>query len=429
MSEALEDLFRNLNLTSREDTMNAEQVSEVVRAEVRRALSEQKIEFDRKILALQNQVTINKPKVEKYSRVTINPLTNCDITLDAIKSLPEFFGHQGTYVSWREAAHNAYELFRRYDGSERHYQAVTIIRNKVRGAADAVLSSFNTVLNFSAIISRLDFTYADKRPIYLIEQELSTLRQGSMSCLEFYDEVEKKLTLLANKTIMSYESGVADTINEKYRADALRVFISGLRKPLCDILFASRPSDLPSALALAQEVDANNERYAFAMNFANRFQEKPIRSQNPVNLRSPNLEHGVGHKNPHYSVGKQQNRYDSRPQNYGNTRKPFTNGNYSSQRRTEPMEVDPSISQFRNTASNPSQEQYGRPQGNIQKRTANSGRYTGPKIQRVNHLTDERESQNESTYNNEAEQVTENIETDEVNFLGQNPSFLGFQGH
>lgn len=70
---------------------------------------------------------------------------------------------------------------------------------------------------------------------------------------------------------MLYEGNVADIINDKYRADALRVFISGLREPLSNILSAPRPSDLPSALDLTQEVDVNNERYAFATSSANRF--------------------------------------------------------------------------------------------------------------------------------------------------------------
>lgn len=301
------------------------------------------------------------------------------------------------------------------------------IRNKVRGAADAVLSSFNTVLNFSAIIARLDFTYADKRPIYLIEQELSTLRQGSMSCLEFYDEVEKKLTLLANKTIMSYESSVADTINGKYRADALRVFISGLRKPLCDILFASRPSDLPSALALAQEVDANNERYTFAKNFANRSNGNPYNGKPNSAQNSSNPEHNMGHKNPHYSVNRQkQADHSQNPKSY---QKPHTSGNFSDRRRNEPMEVDPSLSQFRHpTNYNPSHDHNDRPQGNLQKRAANSGRYTGPKIQRVNHLNDEHDLPDEPTYDEEAEQAVDDIEGDELNFLGQSLSCLGFQG-
>lgn len=54
---------------------------------------------------------------------------------------------------------------------------------------------------------RLDFTYAEKR------QELSTLGQGNLTVLNFYDEVERKLTLLTNKTIMTYEGHVANSIN------------------------------------------------------------------------------------------------------------------------------------------------------------------------------------------------------------------------
>lgn len=54
---------------------------------------------------------------------------------------------------------------------------MAIIRNKIKGPANAVWSSFNIVLNFTAIIAGLDFTYADKRPTYLIEKELSILRQ------------------------------------------------------------------------------------------------------------------------------------------------------------------------------------------------------------------------------------------------------------
>ena len=69
---------------------------------------------------------------------------------------------------------------------------------------------------------------------------------------------------------MSYSNEVVPVLNDKYRKDALRVFISGLRKPLCDIMFSSRPVDLPSALALAQELQSNHERYIFATSFANK---------------------------------------------------------------------------------------------------------------------------------------------------------------
>jgi len=77
--------------------------------------------------------------------------------------------------------------------------------------------------------------HADKRLVYLIEQEMSTLRQGNMAHLQYYGNT------------------VAAPLNEKYRADALCVFNSGTRKSLSDVLFSARPSYLPFALALAKE--------------------------------------------------------------------------------------------------------------------------------------------------------------------------------
>jgi len=51
-----------------------------------------------------------------------------------------------------------------------------------------VLSSFGTVLNFDAIINQLDSTYSDKRQIHDIEQEIATLRQGSLTPSQYYYE-------------------------------------------------------------------------------------------------------------------------------------------------------------------------------------------------------------------------------------------------
>jgi len=67
---------------------------------------------------------------------------------------------------------------------------------------------------------------------------------------------------------MSYEASAAQVLCEKFREDALRVFISGLKRSLTDVLFSAKPKDMPSALALAQEVESNHERYTFASSFA-----------------------------------------------------------------------------------------------------------------------------------------------------------------
>ncbi|KAH8240409.1 hypothetical protein KR032_003260, partial [Drosophila birchii] len=161
------------------------------------------------------------PAIKIYKPIDIKDNIQCNEPLDAVKCLPEFTGAQDSYVSRRQAAKAAYFIFEKYKDSSRHYHAVVIIRSKIRGPADAVLSSFGTILNFDAIIDRLLF---DKRQIHAIEQEMGTLRQGNLTLLQYYDEVEKKLTLLTNKATMSYEKSAAGILCDKFRDDAL-VFI------------------------------------------------------------------------------------------------------------------------------------------------------------------------------------------------------------
>jgi len=244
------------------------------------------------------------PAIRAYEPIDITSSVPCNMTLDAVKYLPEFSGSQESYVSWRQAAVAAYRIFKDYNGTSRHYEAVTIIRNKIRGAANNVLSSFGTVLNFDVIINRLDYTYSDKRPMHVIEQDMSTLRQGSnMTLLEYYDEVEKKLTLLTNKVHMSHEPSVANILCEKFREDALRIFISGLKRNLTDVLFAAKPKDMPSALALPEEVESNHERYVFAASFARSQEDKD---------RKPTAK----------AQGRQLDKYDRHDPQPSNTKNP-----------------------------------------------------------------------------------------------------------
>lgn len=119
-------------------------------------------------------------------------------------------------------------MFEPFVNSSKHYEALYIIRNKNKGPAWDKLTGHNTVLNFKAIISRLDCEYGDKRPLHMLEQEMSTLRQGSLSVADYYDQVQLKLTALTNKALMSYEPAFATQLNDKFRKDAL--FISGLKK-------------------------------------------------------------------------------------------------------------------------------------------------------------------------------------------------------
>lgn len=258
----------------------------------------------------------------------------CNEGLDAVKSLPEFSGNKKDYLSFRRAAHVAYKMFEPYVNSSKHYAALSIIRNKIKGPACDKLTGHNTVLNFKAIISRLDREYGDKRPLHMLEQEMSTLRQGSLSVADYYDQVQLKLTALTNKALMSYEPTFATQLNDKFRRDALRVFISGLKKSIGDTLFASRPEDLPAALALAEELEGNSLRYLFASNFIDKETRKPPQQISQVpqfNRTTPGIQNAPsGIQNPSSSI------QNSNPKPQGS----------QMQRRlspVEPMEVDPSL--------------------------------------------------------------------------------------
>jgi len=171
--------------------LNPDQIKAVVPTAVNHALQEAAADGQRRedqlrqtIQELASQVVAIQiapaktvaPQIKVYAPIDINRDIFCNEPLDAVKCLPEIAGTQETYVSWRQSAIAAYYIFKNFEGSLRHYQAVIIIRSKIRGPADAVLSSFGTVLNFDAIISRLDFTYSDKQTMHVIEQEMGTLR-------------------------------------------------------------------------------------------------------------------------------------------------------------------------------------------------------------------------------------------------------------
>jgi len=154
------------------------------------------------IVSLKAQLNQNIKKVEDFQVGATDPNIKCETSFEIIKSVREFKGEEDKYVSWRESAEIATGQYAR--GSERFFSALSILRNKITGTANYALTYNGTVLNFDAIMARLDFDFSDKRPIHLIEQDLGVLSQGKLSIMEYYGLVNKKLTLLINKSIMTY---------------------------------------------------------------------------------------------------------------------------------------------------------------------------------------------------------------------------------
>jgi len=102
-----------------------------------------------------------------------------------------------------------------------------------------------------------------------------------------------------------------------------------------DVLFAAKSNDIPAALAIAQDVEANHERSAFAASFANgqedrkrKITPRPQGRQQDRNQQQESPQ-ANGSKNPHFT--RQQ-----RPQNQSEQQS-------GSQ---EPMDVDPSSSKI-----------------------------------------------------------------------------------
>lgn len=437
LSNILSDL--HLESNTRERNMDSQALKDIISAAIVSATEQTRQQMQVEIDGLKRRIgNIEAPtRVEEFRPIAIVAGVECNESLDIVKSVPEFSGDMGKYVSWRQAATVAHTLFEGYEGSSKYYQAVAIIRNKVVGSADTLLSSYNTVLNFKAIIYRLDFSYGDKRSIFTLEHELSTLKQGSRSITSFYDEVEQKLTLIINKVIMTNggNSALIESLNQKYRQDALRVFVSGLSRPMCDILFSCKPTDMPSALALAQELETNQCRYNFASTYWNnssrgdRNHNSPHYQQISANNMSNRFRPQANQINRNDTANRNNvfprasNRFNS---NTGRNFQQFSNPQRNYHQQPEPMDIDLS-NRLNNVTSNQQ----------VQKRPYSSDRQNFNKFQRINMIQhqeipecsrrtlDQLENSSFCENGDIEEAPYEELNTeDEVNFLRESPSSL-----
>jgi len=122
-------------------SMSNSDISEIVRSAVQAALNIQAQALEKKFQELEGRIgaiSLTNTEVKAYGTISVDNSVKCEEPLDIVKSIPEFDGKQENYVSWRQAANAAYTVFKPFNGSSRHYQAVAIIRNKIRGNADAV---------------------------------------------------------------------------------------------------------------------------------------------------------------------------------------------------------------------------------------------------------------------------------------------------
>lgn len=154
-----------------------------------------------------------------------------------------------------------------------------------------------------------------------------------MSIMECYNKITEKLTLLINKYIMTHgnDSLMTKESNEFRRQPALKVFVSGLISPYNNIISSMQPSDLPNALAKAQEIESHNHRAMLAQTFERNYKShlhgnRPLKGKNQ-NVNSNNHDYK---QDNNLRFPRNQNQGPNYQQNNWNYQKP------------EPMDVDTS---------------------------------------------------------------------------------------
>ena len=209
------------------------------------------------------QVAQQRPAVNvvEYTDIVPNYATGNDIQLDAFKVIHEFSGDKKVYRSWRTQVSKLMKQIERHQTHPKYAAALSIIRAKITGPASDILINNNTALHIDAIIDRLDFSYSDQRPLYVIENEMTSIRQGSKTLQEFYDAINQALNMVLTKIAMTYkEAAEQRSLVNETQSKAIRTFITGLNSTLIrTTLYGNMPDTLSKAFAVAQTIQFDNQ--------------------------------------------------------------------------------------------------------------------------------------------------------------------------
>lgn len=196
----------------------------------------------------------------KYDDIVPNYANGNDIQLDAFKVIHEFNGEKKVYRSWRTQVAKMMKHIEVHKTTPKYAAALSIVRAKITGPASDILINNNTAHNIDAIIDRLDVSYADQRPLYVIESEMTSIKQQSKSLQEFHDAINQSLNMVLTKITMTYkEPAEQKSLITETQRKAIRTFITGLNSTLIHTtLYGNMPDSLPKAFAVAQTIEYDN---------------------------------------------------------------------------------------------------------------------------------------------------------------------------
>lgn len=147
------------------------------------------------------------------------------------------------------------------------------------------------------MIDRLDFSYSDQRPLYVVEAEMTSIKQSGKTLQEYYDKINQALNTVITKIVMTYKNAdeQKSLINETQQK-AVRTFIMGLHSHMIrNVLYGHAPNSLTAAFAMAQTVYYDNQHLQLDQNRdLQRMQDKfrtRIQQQNSNPKYCPNFKY------------------------------------------------------------------------------------------------------------------------------------------
>lgn len=265
--EDLSSLFENLHLQQnsvQETSINMQAMVEELQQQMatlmatNNALVTKLTQIENAQVALQNASSVT---VTEYEDIVPTYTSGDHIQLDAFKAIHDFNGDKKIYRSWRSQVTKMMKQIETFKTHPKYAAALSIIRAKIIGAASDILINNDAAHNIDAIIDRLDFSYSDQRPLYVIESEMTSIKQNQKTLQEYYDDINQALNMVITKIAMSYkESGEQKSLICEAQGKAIRTFVTGVNSSLIrTTLYGSSPKSLSQAFSIAQTIQYDNQ--------------------------------------------------------------------------------------------------------------------------------------------------------------------------
>lgn len=181
-----------------------------------------------------------------------------DKIADYIRDLPIFTGDPNEVTNWINDVEGIIQFYKpkpnsSIDDRNKFHVICKIIRRKIKGEANDALVSSNVNINWTAIKRVLLTYYGEKRDINTLDYQLMTCYQKGKSLEDYFEEINKILSLIANQIRSSGKYQHPEAIKaliETYNEKALDAFMRGLDGELLGQFVKNyRPESLAQAYA------------------------------------------------------------------------------------------------------------------------------------------------------------------------------------